>query len=220
MVSTFRLLVLAVLFYLGWVLLSEAETQAHLESPDQSKVVLLYLATASVGVGIAALIATMVVPALGNFIGNRIFNPGGELALDPHTEATAKVAREDYEGAIKDYEAILWKDPSDTLALSEIARICCRDLNDPIRAAIVIERALAHEWPLEQSSFLANRLADIYLLREEPHRARDVLTQVAETMEGTKYARNAEHRVQEIDRAMALGGRAAGQLEDADEEPS
>ena len=141
MVSTFRLLVLAVLFYLGWVLLSEAETQAHLESPDQSKVVLLYLATASVGVGIAALIATMVVPALGNFIGNRIFNPGGELALDPHTEATAKVAR-------------------------------------------------------------------------------DVLTQVAETMEGTKYARNAEHRVQEIDRAMALGGRAAGQLEDADEEPS
>jgi hypothetical protein len=71
----------------------------------------------------------------------------------------------------------------------------------------VIEQALDNEWPEEQSSFLANRLADIYLLQEDPIRARLVILQIAENMEGTKFAANAQHRLHEIDRAIEYGHR-------------
>jgi len=124
---------------------------------------------------------------------------------DRHADAIAKLAQGDPEGAIEDYEAIFAKDPADTLALSEIARICCRDLGDTARAATVIEQALESEWPHEQSSFLANRLADVYLLQGDPVRARQLLIQIAENMEGTKFAANAQHRLHELDRAIEAG---------------
>jgi tetratricopeptide (TPR) repeat protein len=156
----------------------------------------------------------MIVPVIGSSMGGFFFNPGTEIEHDPHSDAIAKLAQGDPEGAIEVYEAILESDPSDTLALSEIARICCRDLGDTPRAAAVIEQALEKEWPHEQSSFLGNRLADIYLLQRDPVRARQVIILIAETMEGTRYAANAQHRLREIDRALEPGGRGISSLED------
>jgi tetratricopeptide (TPR) repeat protein len=170
------------------------------------------------GLGLATVVALMIVPAIGETVGAFFFNPNEKIEHDPHADAIAKLAQGDPEGAIEDYQAILANDPSDTLALSEIARICCRDLGDTARAATVIEQALDNEWPEEQSSFLANRLADIYLLQDDPLRARLVIIQIAENMDGTKYAANARHRLHEIERAIESGARAPISLQDAPEE--
>jgi hypothetical protein len=212
-----RLLLLAAFIWVGFVLLSEAETQAHLDSPDKSKVLMLFGGTLLDGLGIAVIVTLTVVPAIGETVGAFFFNPGGEIEHDPHADAIARLAQGDPEGAIEDYQAILAKDPSDTLAVSEIARICCRDLGDTARAATVIEQALGSEWPPEQSSFLANRLADIYLLQDDPVRARMVILQIAENMEGTRYAANAQHRLHEIDRSIESGIRAPSSIEDGQE---
>jgi len=64
---------------------------------------------------------------------------------------------------------------------------------------------------------LANRLADVYLLQDDPLRAREVVTQIAETLSGTKYGANALHRLHEIDRSLETGVRAPTDL-DAPEE--
>jgi tetratricopeptide (TPR) repeat protein len=209
-----RLLFLAAFSWVGFVLYSEAEEQAHLDEPDNSKVVLLFGGTILDGAAIATMLALWVVPAIGEGVGGFFFNPGAKVEHDAHADAIAKLAQGDPEGAIEQYQEILAKDPSDTLCLSEIARICCRDLGDTARAAATIEQSLESEWPPQQSSFLANRLADIYLLQDDPMRARQVIIQVAEAMEGTKFAANAQHRLREIERAIETGVRAPAYSDD------
>jgi hypothetical protein len=215
-----RLLFLAAAAWVGFLLLSEASRQGQAAVPDPSKVIVLYGAIIIDGVVVAGMLALIVVPAIGEWLGGLFFNPGQQIEHDFHSDAIAKLAQGDPEGAIADYEDIYSKDPSDTLALSEIARICCRDLGDTARAATVLERALENEWPHEQSSFLANRLADVYLLQDDPLRAREVITQIAETLPGTKYGANALHRLHEIDRSLETGIRAPTDLKGPREDPA
>jgi hypothetical protein len=180
-----RLLFLAAFAWVGYVILSEAREQARLV--------------------VASILAFMIVPALGDMMGGYFFNPGTRVEADPHSEAISKLARGDPEGAIQSYEEILAKHPADTLALSEIARICCRDLEDTARGAAVLEQALQQEWTPDQVSFLANRLADIYLLQRDPMRARQLIMEIANSLAGTKFAANAQHRLREIDRTIESG---------------
>lgn len=217
--TTFRLLLLAAFVWVGIVLFSEASSQARLETPDKGKVLMLFLGAAADGLCVAVIVALLVVPAVGDAIGSYFFNPKIELEKDAHAAAIARLAQGDPEGAIEDYEAILAKDPADTLAISEISKICCRDLGDTARGAAVLEKALSREWTHEQSSFLANRLADVYLLQEDPLRAREILIQVAETMDGTKYAANARHRIREIERTAEAGTRSSALIPEAEQLP-
>ena len=203
-----RLLFLAAFAWVGYVLFSVASSEAHLANPDTSRVILLFGGTVLDGAALAVILTTLIIPAVGERIGAYFFNPNVQIEHDPHADAIARLAQGDFEGAIDDYDAIFAKDPSDTLALSEIARICCRDLGDTARAATIIEHALDAEWPHEQGSFLANRLADIYLLQNDPLRARQILVEIAQNLAGTKYAANALHRLHEIDRSIESGIRA------------
>jgi len=210
----FRLLLPAALAWVGYVLFSEASGLARLEQPDPVKAALLYGGIVVDGLIIAAMVASWLVPAVGAWVGNFFFNPGEMLEENDHTRAVAKLTHGDPEGAIALYERILAKDPTDTDALSEIARICCRNLGDTARAAYRIEHALETDWPAPQSAFLANRLADIYLLQDDPGRARRLLSQVAQEMAGTKFATNAQQRLRELDHALATGRPAPIALED------
>jgi tetratricopeptide (TPR) repeat protein len=203
-----RLLFLAAFAWVGFVILSEAREQAKLDEPDNSKVALLFAGAILDGLVVASILAFMIVPALGDLMGGYFFNPGTQVEKDPHSEAISKLARGDPEGAIESYEGILAKDPTDTLALSEIARICCRDLEDSARGAAVLEQALREEWPPDQISFLANRLADIYILQGDPMRARQLILEIANNLDGTKFSANAQHRIREIDRTIEAGSRA------------
>jgi len=209
-----RLLFLAAFSWVGFVLYSDAQTQAHLATPDNNKVVLLFAGAILDGTVVALILTMLVVPALGEQVGSFFFNPGEKIEHDRHADGIVKVAQGDFEGAIEVYEEIYSKDPADTLALSEMVRICCRDLGDTARGAAYLERALDKEWPHDQGSFLGNRLADIYLLQDDILRARQVLVEIAGNLEGTRYAANAMHRMHEIDRSLENGTPAASLVQD------
>ena len=203
-----RLLFLAAFSYVWIILYTDAKAEAHKENPDNSRVVLLFAGTILDGLAVGLVLTLLVVPSIGDRVGGFFYNPGTEIEHDPHADAIARLAQGNPEGAIDVYEEILNKDPSDTLAISEIARICCRDLEDTPRGAAVLENALQQEWPHEQSSFLANRLADIYILQHDPMRARQLIVEIANSLEGTRYAANAQHRLHEIDRMIEAGAPA------------
>lgn len=193
------------LAWLTVVIFSEARAEGKKEKPDEGKIVLYFGGVVLVGGAAGILVVTVLMPALGDAIGNLFFSPNQKNEKAPHADAMAAMARGDYEAAVQGYLKAFEADPHDTLALSEMAKIECEHLDNPAAAADVLEQALAREWTPEDAAFLTSRLAEIYWKYQ--HNARDaraLLMQIIETMPGTKNSANAQHKLQEIERALAL----------------
>lgn len=204
-----RLVALAIFLWLGAYLFWEVRRQSHLASPNPSTLVLLFAGLLLTGTIVAVLGALVILPAIGERAGSFFFGSREEIVPGPHDNAISRLARGDAQGALAEYERIVAENPEDSLAWSEMARICQRNLEDTAGAGAILEQALGREWTKEQASFLANRLADVYLQEEDPARAQAVLQQVAETMPASKFAANAHHRIAEIGRKMQRGGARA-----------
>jgi tetratricopeptide (TPR) repeat protein len=197
-----RLLFLAILAGIALALLHMAHAQAHVENPDPSKLVAVFGGLVIVGLISALILGSIIVPIIGERIGAFFFNPSTQVEHTRYSDALSKVAQGDPEGAIAIYEQIYRDDPTDTFALSEIARVACRDIHDTARGAAILEQALKKEWPQEKAAFLAHRLADIYLLQDDAPRARQMLMTVVENMPDTKFATQAIHRLRELEQTL------------------
>ena len=202
-----RLIFTGALAWLGWWLFKEARAQSQIENADASKTIILFVGIILTATIAGLLVALTLVPMIGDFAGSFFFTPGGRLIeKNPHSEAVAKLAQGDALGAVAAYRAVFARDPSDTLALSEAARICCEKLGDAETAASILEEALARDWPQDQAAFIANRLVDVYWnFLADAQRARAMLTQIIDSMPGTRHAANARHRLEEIESALARG---------------
>ncbi|MCE9608795.1 MAG: hypothetical protein K8R23_01070 [Chthoniobacter sp.] len=175
------------------------------KSPDALKVVLYFGGVVIVGGASGVLFAAMVMPAIGDTIGKFFFNPDEKIEKSPHADALSAIARGDYEMAVQEYLNAFGKDPHDTLALSEVVRLECDQLDNPEAAADILEQALEREWTAEDAAFLTSRLVDVYWKHQHRVReARALLMQIIETMPGTKHSANAQHKLQEIERQIAL----------------
>jgi len=202
-----RILMFLGLAWLTFVLFHEARIASSQEDVDATKVVMLFGGVILAG-GIAGILfVLMVMPQLGDALGNFFFQPNEQIEKDPHSAAQAALARGDYETAVQEYQQILEKDPADMLSYSEIAKIECEILQDPAAAAETLEQALQNEWPPEDAAFLSSRLVDVYWkFQHDARSARALLLQIIETMPGTRHAANAEHRLKEIEQQIALEG--------------
>ncbi len=193
------------LIWLTVVIFSEARAESKKEPADMSKVVLYFGGVVLVGGLAGILVVTVVMPAVGDALGNLFFSPNQRIEKNPHGDAMSAIARGDYEAAVAGYLQAFEADPHDTLALSEMAKIECEQLGNPEAAADVLEQALQREWTPEDAAFLTTRLADVYWKYQHNARdARSLLMQIIDTMPGTKNAANAQHKLQEIERALAL----------------
>lgn len=191
------------LAYLLFVLFREARS----ESVDGGQLVLLFGGVVLAAVVLAVLATSFFMPAVGEWIGNFFFNPNEAPEKGPHADALGASARGDYPRAIEEYRRAFEKDPSDTLALSEIVRISCDKLHDCDAAAGLLEDALEKEWVPEDAAFLSSRLVDVYWNHQhDAKRARAMLMQIIETLPNSKYAANAQHRLHEIERRLAQEG--------------
>ncbi len=198
------LLVLA-LAYLTFIIFSEAKREQRKDKPDEGKIVLYFGGVVLIGGAAGILVVTVLMPAVGDALGNLFFSPNQRAEKDPHADAVAALARGDHEAAVQAYLKAFENDPHDTMALSEMAKIECEHLANPAAAADVLEQALQREWTPEDAAFLTSRLAEIYWKYQHNARdARGLLMQIIETMPGTKNAANAQHKLQEIERALAL----------------
>lgn len=193
------------LIWLTVVIFSEARAESKKEPADMSKVVLYFGGVVLVGGLAGILVVTVVMPAVGDALGNLFFAPNQRIDKNPHGDAMSAIACGDYEAAVAGYLQAFEADPHDTLALSEMAKIECEQLGNPEAAADVLEQALQREWTPEDAAFLTTRLADVYWKYQHNARdARSLLMQIIDTMPGTKNAANAQHKLQEIERALAL----------------
>lgn len=200
--AIYVLVILGLIWFMV-VLFRESQALRSEEMVDGTKVMLVFLALIILAVVVGALVATTIVPQIGETIGNFFFNPNEEIEKQPHTDAVAKLAQGDYEGAIDEFKKCLADNPDDMHAASEIVHIYCDKLVDIDAAEAFLEEALQKEWPPEQGAFLASRMVDIYWnYRHDAMRAKHVLAQIAETMPDTKHAANAVHRMHEIDRIL------------------
>jgi len=201
-----RLLILAALGWLTYVLLMAARTHANIEGADQSKTFLLFGGVVCLAVVIGAITALSLLPAIGEAFSGIFYGSNAEIQKDPHSAALSKSAQGDLEGAIAEYIAIYNDNRSDTMALSEAVHIYCDRLHDYTSAARLLEEALQEELPMEESAFICNRLVDIYWgYQHDAVSARRLLIQVAESMPDTKHAANAQHRLMQLDHMLEQG---------------
>lgn len=200
-----RPLLALALAWLTFVVFVEARAEMKKEAVDAGKVVLYFGGVVIFGGAAGLLLVTFVMPAVGDGIGNLFFNPNEKIEKSPHADAIAAIARGDYETAVQEYLKAFGDDPHDTLALSEIVRLECEQLGNPDAAADILEQALEREWTQEDAAFLTSRLVDVYWKYQHKVReARALLMQIIETMPGTKYSANAQHKLQEIERQVAM----------------
>jgi tetratricopeptide (TPR) repeat protein len=201
----FRPLLALALAWLTYVIFTEARTEMKKEKADSSKIVVYFGGVVLVGSAAGLLFVTIIMPAIGDSIGNIFFNPNEKIEKAPHADAMAAIARGEYATAVEEYLKAFEKDPTDTLALSEIAKIQCEHLDDPAAAADVLSQSLEREWEPESAAFLTSRLVDV--LWKYQHNARDarsLLMQIIETLPNSKYSANAQHKLQEIERQLAM----------------
>jgi tetratricopeptide (TPR) repeat protein/uncharacterized membrane protein len=200
-----RPLIAFALIYLAVVIFFEARHEMKKEAPDMGKIVLYFGGVVLIGGAAGIMVVTVLLPAVGDTIGGFFFAPNEKIEKAPHADAMAAMARGDYEEAVQEYLKAFEADPHDTLALSEMAKIECEHLGNPEAAADLLEQSLQREWTPEDATFLTTRLVDVYWKYQ--HNARDaraLLMQIIEGMPGTKHSANAQHKLQEIERALAL----------------
>jgi tetratricopeptide (TPR) repeat protein len=202
-----RLFIFLGLAYLTFVLFHEARLAKANPDIDPSKVVLLFAGFILFGGSAAILVVVMVMPAIGDAVGNFFFQPNQEIEKDPHSSAQAALARGDYAAAVEEYRQMIENDPADTLSYSELAKISCEHLDDVAGAAEILEQALQREWAPDDAAFLSSRLVDVYWkFQHDARSARALLVQIIESMPGTRHAANAEHRLREIEQQATLEG--------------
>src|ERR1043166_3803260 len=183
-----RIALAAALSWLGMTVFWDLRAHQQMENASPSRLVTSFAALIIIGMIVALILATSIVPALGDWAGGYFFAPSEPAVQDPHATAVSKMSQGDYAAAIAEYRAAFEKNPNDTMALSEMSRIYCEKLHDSEGAAAVLEEALQREWPQEQVAFLGNRLAEIYWnYQNDAERARALLTQIAETVPGKRY---------------------------------
>jgi tetratricopeptide (TPR) repeat protein len=203
--SSIRTILFFILLVCGFVLFHYARAAHNNPDTAPSQILGLFAGIVLLGVVVAVLFVTTILPALVESMTNLFFNPNEQAEKDPHSDAISAVARGDYEGAIEAYRAIYENDPTDTLALSESAKIYCEHMDNPAAGAELLEEALKKEWPPEGVAFLSTRLVDIYWkFQHDGASARALLLQIMELMPDTRHAANASHRLQEIDKELAL----------------
>lgn len=199
-----RALLILGLLWLEYVLYINVVRIRDSENPDNSTLMVLFVAIIGIAIALGIILAIAVIPSIGETVGNFFFNPNQQIEKNPHSSAMAKIAQGDYEGAIEEYKKNLAEDPEDMHALSEIIHMYCDKLHDHDAAERFLEDALQHEWPADQGAFIASRLVDVYWNhKHDATRARHVLQQITETMQNTRHAANAAHRLLEIERALA-----------------
>lgn len=195
---------LVIVLALGWLamnLFSQARVASNQEDVDGVRVMMLFGGVVLIGAVAGGVVVVSFLPELGERIGNIFFNPSERVEENPHHRALGYIARGEYKAAIAEYQRYWDADPTDTLALSEITHLYCDKLHDPQPAATILEKAMRQELSPEDAAFISSRLVDVYWnsLRDG-ERARKLLHEVMEKLPGTKYAANANHRLQEIDR--------------------
>lgn len=204
-----RLLIIGALGLMAAALFIEASKLSQAETPDPSKVAIVFISIVFVVLAIGAMFALWLAPALGEKVGSFFFSPSEKAEKDIRTDAIAAVNRGDWQEAVNEFKKVLEKEPTDSVSINDIVHLYTDKLEDPQGAVAFLQGQLEHTWPPEHTVFLGSRLVEVYWGQlQDATRAREILLQIIEMMPGTRHAANAQHKLKEIENSLASGGGA------------
>ena len=165
-----------------------------------------YILFLSVAAGIVLL--RRVIPAIGDRVAESFYSAPEKAEETATHKARALLAQGEYHKALAAFGRIAEENPSDRVAILEMARIYQERLGDIDSSVDVLEKALTRDWSADDKGFLALKLADIHATQRcDFARAREILNQLIAGQPGSNHAGNASHRLREMDDQEFLASR-------------
>jgi tetratricopeptide (TPR) repeat protein len=149
------------------------------------------------GVVASLLAVKYLLPRVAEHVGNFFYSSGERIGHVDSDEAAALMARGDFQGALRVFEARLVANPRDLMSIKEIARLQSEHLDDPEGAIAFLDRqANNHAWSADDRAYLRFRKVDVYERgMEDFDQAREELEGILLGFPSTRHAANARHRL-------------------------
>ena len=186
----------------------EAVPESLVPSKDVRNAVKLLTYCILLAAGIGFVSVQWVIPMLGDAVSTATYSSGEKVGPSPHAKALSFVTQGKYQEALEEFQRLSAENPTDRFPIMEIVKLQTGKLSDIDGAINTLRGALEQEWPEEDATFFAQRLADLY--RDEKGdlaSAKEILQQLIQQFPGTPAAGNATHRLREIEEAEFLASR-------------
>jgi len=180
-------------------LLTRLQDMRAADTSDGTQIMVYFLGFLATAIAAGILLALTLLPAIGDLLGSSVYGSNEQIEADPHREATACMARGEYEEADRAFCRIIEREPDDSLAVTELVRLRLEKLNDPDGAARALEQALEQEWPADEAGGFAIKLGDVYAEQQDNERAQAMWQQVVDSMPNTRHAANANSRLKKLE---------------------
>ncbi|MEM8954684.1 MAG: hypothetical protein AAGD22_11075 [Verrucomicrobiota bacterium] len=155
------------------------------------------------GVALGVILLMYVIPALAGAASNFAYSAPEKTGNELGAAAVAKLAQGDLQGAIDEYKKLIEENPTDRFPVVEAAKIYVERMGDIDGGVAFLEETLNDkDWPIDDAAFLMFRIVDIETNhRHDIPRAKELLTLITQEFENTRHAANAQHKLNELDRA-------------------
>lgn len=189
------LLAVGLIAYLWWMLSSWGTWK------EKNELGMQFIALMGFTLVAGILFVTLVLPAIGERIGEFFYSAPGESEPDEYSKAAAKVSQGDYEGAIEAYREIANEEPENRFPVIEISKIQQEQLGDVDAAIKTLETSIdGRDWAEDDAAFLMFRLYDLQANDKGDYvRAKELLSKVIESLPNTRHSANATHKLKELE---------------------
>lgn len=168
--------------------------------------VLTYVLVLAVGIGFV--FVKWVLPILGDAVGTATFSSGEQLEANPNAHAISLMSQGRYEESLAEFQRLMEESPTDRYPVMESVKLQLGKLHNVDGAVQTLRAALEHEWPMEDATFFAQRLADLYYEEKgDAASAKQIMQQLIADYPNTPAAGHATHRMREIEEAEFLAAR-------------
>ena len=158
--------------------------------------------------GVGFVVVQWVIPMLGDAVSTATFSSGEQAGPNPNAKAISFMTQGKYQEALAEFQRLAAENPTDRYPVMESVKLQLGKLEDVDGAMATLHKALELEWPEEDATFFAQRLADLYYEEKgDTASAKEMLNHIIQQFPGSPAAGNATHRLREIEEAEFLASR-------------
>lgn len=158
--------------------------------------------------GVGFVVVQWVIPMLGDAVSTATFSSGEQAGPNPNAKAISLMTQGKYQEALAEFQRLADENPTDRYPVMESVKLQLGKLEDVDGAMATLHKALELEWPEEDATFFAQRLADLYYEEKgDTASAKEMLNHIIQQFPGSPAAGNATHRLREIEEAEFLASR-------------
>lgn len=190
--------------------LAEGEnmTDAHIPTNAIKNPIKLLTYFIILAAGVGFVVVQWVIPMLGDAVSTATFSSGEQAGPNPNAKAISFMTQGKYQEALAEFQRLAAENPTDRYPVMESVKLQLGKLEDVDGAMATLHKAMELEWPEEDATFFAQRLADLYYEEKgDTASAKEMLNHIIQQFPGSPAAGNATHRLREIEEAEFLASR-------------